>query len=131
MYDAFGHGESIYNIIPPKEILMERPPMYRSKHSAQLPPTGSTFGNAQTTHPIATNIGGDAEIKIVPDKKGRTMGKVPGALRNIPTDYMKKNALTTKVQTLSDVKKNAPHLLQPSELKPKLKPDVPKTLDTP
>merc|ERR1719213_604265 len=59
------------------------------------------------------------------------MGKAPGALRNVPNDFMKKNANTTKVQTLTEVKRAAPHLLQPSELKPKLKPDVPKTSDMP
>merc|ERR1719352_923759 len=44
---------------------------------------------------------------------------------------MKKNAYTTKVQTLSEVKRTNPSLLQPSELKAKLKPDVPKTVDMP
>merc|ERR1711907_298703 len=38
---------------------------------------------------------------------------------------------TTKVNTLSEVKRTQPHLLKPSELKPKLKPDVPKTSDMP
>merc|ERR1719460_998374 len=59
------------------------------------------------------------------------MGKPPGALRSVPSDYMKKNAATSKVQTLNEVKKAQPHLLQPTELKPKLKPDVPKTSDMP
>jgi hypothetical protein len=130
-YDTFSHGESIYNIIPPKEIEQEKVAMYRSTHNPQKPPTASTFGNAQTTHPISMNIAGTAPDKIVPNKSGRTMGKAPGTLRNIPTDYMKKNTATSKVQTLSQVKQNAPHLLQPTELKPKLKPDVPKTSDQP
>lgn len=130
-YDAFAHGESIYNIIPPKEIEQERVTMHRSKHNPKLPPTGSTFGNAQTTHPICMNIAGNAEDKIVPNKKGRTFGKQPGALRANPNDYMKSNASTSKVKTLTEVKKSQPHLLQPTELKPKLKPDVPRTSDTP
>lgn len=130
-YDTYGHGESIYNIIPPKEIEQERVMMHRSKHNPKLPPTASTFGNAQTTHPMSMNIAGDAQAKIVPDKKGRTFGKAPGALRANPDDYMKKNASTSKVKTLTEIKKTQPHLLQPTELKPKLKPDVPKTSDTP
>merc|ERR1719231_1742270 len=44
---------------------------------------------------------------------------------------MKKNTNTSKVQTLTEVKRSQPHLLQPTELKPKLKPDVPKTSDLP
>jgi len=131
MYDTYAHGESIYNIIPPKEIEQEKMPMYRSKHSPAVPPTGTTFGGAQTSHPVCMNISGDAQEKIVPNKGGRTMGKAPGALRNAPNDFMKKNTNTTKVQTLTEVKRAAPHLLQPSELKPKLKPDVPKTSDMP
>merc|ERR1719498_2267446 len=69
--------------------------------------------------------------KIVPTKKGRTMGQPIGSLKRVPSDYMKKNAATSKVQTLSEVKRTQPHLLQPTELKPKLKPDVPKTADMP
>merc|ERR1719506_1947699 len=105
--------------------------MHRSKHNAQLPPTATTFGGAQTTHPSCMNIAGAAEGKLVPDKAVRTMGKPAGHSRNTPRDYMKKNAYTTKVQTLSEVKRGNPALLQPSELKPKLKPDVPKTVDMP
>merc|ERR1719214_521593 len=44
---------------------------------------------------------------------------------------MKKNSSTSKIQTLSEVRRSAPNLLQPSSLKAKLKPDVPKTSDTP
>lgn len=131
MFDTYSHGESIYSIIPPKEIEQEKTAMYRSTHRHALPPTASTFGGAQTTHPNCMNLGGEAQDKIVPDKKGRTMGKTPGANRSSPTDYMKKNANTTVVQTLGEVKRTSPHLLQPTELKPKLKPDVPKTSDVP
>merc|ERR1719265_2744049 len=59
------------------------------------------------------------------------MGQAPGSARSNPTDYMKRNAKTTTVQTLKEVKRNQPNLLQPSELKPKLKPDVPKKTDLP
>merc|ERR1719178_71152 len=59
------------------------------------------------------------------------MGQPIGSLKRVPSDYMKKNANTTQVQSLKDVKKTQPHLLQPTDLKPKLKPDVPKTSDMP
>merc|ERR1711871_1272171 len=131
MADVYGHGESIYNIIPPREIQQERLPMYRSQHNPKLPPTGTTFGNAQTSHPIAMNISGSAQSKIVPDKTGRTMGRPNGTLARNPLDYMKKSSSTSKIQTLAEVRRTAPQLLKPSELKPKLKPDVPKTSDTP
>merc|ERR1719230_1431488 len=59
------------------------------------------------------------------------MGQPIGSLKRVPSDYMKKNAATSKVQTLSEVKRTQPNILEPSELKPKLKPDVPKTADIP
>jgi len=129
--DIYSHGESIYNIIPPREVQQERLEMYRSTHNPALPPTATTFGGAQTSQPACMNISGAANNKIVTDKKGRTMGQPKGTLARVPSDYMKKNNSTSKVQTLSEVKKTQPHLLQPSELKPKLKPDVPKTSDMP
>jgi hypothetical protein len=52
-------------------------------------------------------------------------------MKRNPTDYMKRQARVSPVKSLSEVKKTHPHLLQPSELKPKLKPDVPKTADVP
>jgi len=96
-----------------------------------LPPTGTTFGGAQTSHPMCMNISGGANSKIVPDKKGRTMGQRVGSLKRVPSDFMKKNTNTTTVQTLSQVKTSQPGLLQPTQLKPKHKPDVPKTSDMP
>merc|ERR1719487_1342083 len=59
------------------------------------------------------------------------MGKPNGSLQKNPADYTKKNESTSKVQSLSEVKRTNPNLLQPTELKPKLKPDVPKTADIP
>merc|ERR1719313_340804 len=131
MYDPYDHGESIYSIIPPKEIQQEKMPMYRSKHSPRVPPTATTLGGAQTSHPMCMNIAGDALDKLVKDKPGRIMGQAPGSARSNPGDYMKKNAKTSTVQTLKEVKRHQPNLLQPSELKPKLKPDVPKKTDMP
>merc|ERR1719353_1907757 len=59
------------------------------------------------------------------------MGAPPGSLKRVPSDFMKKNTSTSKVQSLTEVKKTQPNLLQPTELKPKLKADVPKTSDMP
>merc|ERR1719440_709188 len=80
---------------------------------------------------MSMNIAGDAPLKLGPNKSGRTMGKAPGSYKSLTTNFMKKNSSTGKIETLSEVKKSKPHLLQPTELKPKLKPDVPKTSDAP
>jgi hypothetical protein len=131
MTDIYGHGESIYNIVPPKEIEQQKLPMYRSQHNPLLPPTNTSFGGAQTSHPVCMNIAGDTRGRIVPTKAGRTFGQPKGSYSSLPNNYMKKNSSTSKIQTLSEVRRSAPNLLQPSSLKAKLKPDVPKTSDAP
>jgi len=130
-YDAYNHQESIYNIVPPKDIPQEKPPMYRSKFNPKAHPTGTTFITAGGTNPLVNNISGDGAAMPAGKKEGRTMGKPPGCSQNFPTSYMKKNARTTSVESLHQVKKSNPSLLQPTQLKPKMKADVPKLADQP
>merc|ERR1719440_2580594 len=80
---------------------------------------------------MSMNIAGDAPLKLGPNKSGRTMGKSPGTYKSLTTNFMKKNSSTGKIETLAEIKRKRPHVLQPTELKPKLKPDVPKTSDAP
>jgi len=129
--DIHGHGESIYNIIPPKEIRQEKPPMYRSKHNAEVPPTASTFGQAGTSHPLSTNVAGGARNKVVADKVSRTLGKQPGSHKPDPSGFMKTGTRNEKVKTLTQVKMENPELLQPSQLRTRLKPGVPRLDEAP
>ena len=46
----------------------ERPPMYKSQHASQLPPTATTFPTGGTTCPSVANVGGYLEQKPVADK---------------------------------------------------------------
>jgi hypothetical protein len=128
---GYDNEESIYKIIPPKEVRPEKPPMYKSTHKGTIPPTASTFGHAQTSHPVMTNISGAADGKVVPAHSHRTMGKHPGSHQPDTQSWLKKNERTSAVPPLSAVKKDAPHMLQPSVLKVKNKPPCPKTEDTP
>jgi len=105
--------------------------MYRSKHSGTIPPTASTFGHAQTSHPQATNLAGNAPQKVVAEKACRSMGKHPGSHQPDPQTFLKKNDKSAAVATLKDVKKDLPHLLQPSVLKEKNKPSLPAKDDKP
>jgi len=123
--------ESIYQIIPPKPVEQERPPMHKSKHSGTMPPTASTFHTPGTTLPGTSNVDGVLPAKPVADLGARTMGKVPGTTRNDPNSYMKKMAKTTKVQSLSEVKKTSPELLQPTSLAVPIKPKVPRRDEAP
>jgi len=128
----YGHdAESIYNIIPPKKIEAEKPPMYRSTHSGTIPPTASTFGQAGTSHPIMTNIAGETQEKIVPNKSGRSFGKHPGSYQPDPQSFLKVGDKSQKIANLKEVKRDQPHLLQPSTLKTKNRPALPGKDDKP
>jgi len=123
------HGESIYNIIPPKAIVMEKPPMHKSIHSGTKPPTASTFHNKTTTYPAVSNLGGDAAQKVVPDSTHHGLGKKNGSYRNDATHYMKGQDKTGKVQTLAEVKRTHPESLKPTHLAPSIQPAVPRAHD--
>mmetsp|Transcript_123668 Transcript_123668/g.385071 ORF Transcript_123668/g.385071 Transcript_123668/m.385071 type:complete len:276 (+) Transcript_123668:75-902(+) len=125
------HGESIYNIIQPKQVEQEKPPMYRSRFSGQTPPTASTFHTKSTTHPAVSNIDGDLGNKPVPDKEARTFGRIPGTYKNNPADYMKKSTKNGPVPALSEARKNNPEVMKPSKLKDTHKPSVPKADEAP
>lgn len=122
------HGESIYNIIPPKFIPQDKPAMHRSAHSGTLPPTCSTFHTKiNTTYPSVSNLTGKADGKVCPDKGRSMFGRAPGQYRNNPETYMKKFAKSSSVPSLKEVKATNPQLLVPSHgLAPASKGGVPK-----
>jgi len=124
------HGESIYNIIPPKPVVLEKPPMHKSKHSGQIPPTASTFHQKSTTMPGTSNLMGDQYQKPVPDRSSRIMGKPNGYSTNDPNSFMPKGAHTDKIMSLAEAKRTKPDLLQPQHLKPSTKPGVPRAAET-
>jgi hypothetical protein len=124
------HGESIYNLIPPLAVEVERQSMHKSQFNHKMPPTASTFHTKGTTHPVTSNLSGDLADKPVANKDSRTMGRVPGAHKPKPEEYMKKCAKTDKVQSLTEVKQNNPELLKPSQLATRNMPPVPRAKDT-
>lgn len=128
---TYGNMETIYNIIPPKAVAQEKPPMYRSKHPPVAPPTASTFHQRSTTHPAVSNIAGLAGSKVISDKVARTFGKVPGSNGNTPREYMRKCEHAEPVATLAEVKIANPNVLKPTKLKPRLKGPVPARSDEP
>jgi len=128
---AYEPVESIYNIIPPKHVKQEKPPMYRSTHPWTKPPTASTFHQMATTYPLVSNISGDTNGKVIPDRGARGFGKTPGSNNNTPRDYIRKGAHTEAVLSLAEVKLKCPEQLQPTQLKPKLKGGVPSRHDEP
>lgn len=128
MYGGSGHGESIYNIVPPKFTPQEKPPMFKSSHSGTLPPTCSTFHTRiNTTYPSVSNFTGDAPGKVCPDKGRAFFGRAPGEYKANPDAYMKKFAKSNSVPSLREVKATNPQQLVPSHgLAPSSKGGVPK-----
>jgi len=125
------HGESIYNIIPPKPVEQEKPPMYRSKHQGTTPPTASTFHTKSTTHPAVSNLSGSMADKPVADKDARTFGKIPGSNREDPAAFVKKSTKNAPVASLSEARKSNPTMNQPTKLKDTHKPRVPRADEAP
>ncbi|CAK9032940.1 unnamed protein product [Durusdinium trenchii] len=126
------HGESIYNLIPPKQLLQERPPMYKSQHASQLPPTATTFPTGGTTCPAVANVGGYLEQKPVADKSHSTFGKPKGSYTDDPASFLKKQEHSGgKVLTLKEMKRDHPEALVPQQLKPQTRHGPPATSDKP
>lgn len=125
-------SESIYNIIPPKAVVQERPPIYRSQFPGNQPPTASTFQTKGSTAPVVSNLAGGDSTKPVADKSHAGFGKAKGAYGNDPNNYMKKNDKTGgKVLTLAEMKREHPEALAPKELKPSTRHGPPKFTEQP
>merc|ERR1719356_1981615 len=125
------HNESIYDIIPPKPVLQEKPPMYRSQHAGTQPPSASTFHTKGTTHPALGNMAGNLTEKPVKDSSHSGFGKAKGSYNEDPNNYMKKGAKTGgKVLTLAEMKREHPESLAPRELKPSTR-SMPKLSEQP
>lgn len=116
--------ESIYNIIQPTPSVHEKLPIYRSKHRPTIPPTASTFHQAGTTNPMTSNLAGSAEDAVVPNRRSRSMGKPCGLSRNFP-EVRKIGQANTRVKSLSEMRRENPAQLKPTQLRPKHRPPVP------
>jgi len=89
--------ESIYNLIPKEYVPPAKQPLYRSKYSHQIPPTGSTFGHHTTSVPKVSNIEGYVdEVRGPHTNKGAisTFGHPRGRAAKDPQTFTKKNTGT-------------------------------------
>lgn len=91
------YEESIYNLIPKEKYEAPKQPRHRSKHPANVPPTGSTFNNHTTSRPGVGNLNGD----YVPEGSahthkgdGLTFGKPMGTLKPDTNTFRKKGTGT-------------------------------------
>ena len=85
--------ESIYNLIPPKQILPPKEKLYKSMYPHWIAPTGSTFILKNTSYPGVANMGGSVTFpRGAHPIKGNwsTFGRPKGGYKQPPDQYIKK-----------------------------------------
>jgi hypothetical protein len=136
----FGGGapafeESIYSILPPPPVEVPKMQKHKSKYPGQMPPTGSTFGTAQTSLPGVRNLAGDiTELNFGHHdykKTSGTFGKPPGSFAPDPQMILGAGSKQPKVASLATVKRMNPAKLAPKEVKQPVKPPVPRRHEKP
>eukprot|EP00755_Sulcionema_specki_P029927 Sspe_Gene.93226::Locus_65920_Transcript_2_2_Confidence_0.500_Length_1063::g.93226::m.93226 len=125
MYYYQEQDESVYNLIPHPEPPVQKPPMYKSKHNPNVPPSYSTFGVTGTSKLQANCNGQDAELdesgsKHKMKKPAATMGK--SVAREVsPQNFLRKNAHANET---------APKVVKMEPAQPR-RPAVPKRTEKP
>jgi hypothetical protein len=118
--------ESIYNLIPRKEVKVRKAPRYRSKYDPKAPVVGSTFAGSGTTALPGAGLGGDSQT--IQKKKGAGgFGPGLGKSKPDPRNFMKKQAKTV---TGMDLAKSKPSKFAYRDSDNR-KPGVPKKDDKP
>jgi len=127
---ADSYPESIYSLLPEKQVVMEKPPMYRSIHSGLCPPTGSTFCTKSNAYNCGIyNLGGSTDADPSQRKPYQshklkrnqaTMGAARVA-RSAPSDFLRKSTGTMSLPPPGNFK-------YADEAK---KPSVPRSSDQP
>ena len=101
MAQYYEEEESIYKIIPQEIPPPPKAARYKSKHNCLTPPTGSTFGLAQTSKPGVTNIAGETADPKGSDhvyrKDAATFGQAPGSKKPDPKEFLHKFDKATHV----------------------------------
>ena len=86
--------ESIYNLLPSKNILPEKERMYHSKYPAWIAPTASTFILQNTSYPGVANTGGSLRYPRGAHTiygNWRSMGLPKGGYKINPEKFYRKN----------------------------------------
>lgn len=85
--------ESIYNLLPPKQILPVKDKLYKSMYPYWIAPTGSTFILKNTSYPGVANMGGSVSFpRGAHPIKGNwsTIGRPKGGYKQPPEQFIKK-----------------------------------------
>ena len=85
--------ESIYNIVPTKKLIPDRPPYYISNYPHDIPPTASTFILPGSSVPGISNCSGEFKLPRGGHptlKKSATFGQPIGYYQPDPRNFHKK-----------------------------------------
>lgn len=92
--------ESIYNLIPKEEPSKVKPPKYKSKYPADLPPTYSTFCHKTTSMPGVSNVPGSYDLPCGAHKMTKmkaTFGLPKGGGKQEVNNFTKKGTGTMRL----------------------------------
>jgi len=84
------YEESIYNLIPKERYEPPKQKMHKSRHPANMPPTGSTFCLGTTSKPGVGNLNGDYQpggSNHANKANGGTFGKPKGDYKPETTSF--------------------------------------------
>ncbi|KAF4681411.1 hypothetical protein FOZ60_012127 [Perkinsus olseni] len=135
--DDEGPCESVYGLVIEPEVPKPKPPMHKSKYPGTIPPTSSTFATAQTSKPGIRNVAGAQEReKPKPSehtyhKPHATFGVPIGSVKPDPQKPLKKFERTSRVESLTALRKKSPEKLKASVSHTVTKPPVPKLNEKP
>ncbi|KAF4659444.1 hypothetical protein FOL46_006577 [Perkinsus olseni] len=135
--DDEGPCESVYGLVIEPEVPKPKPPMHKSKYPGTIPPTSSTFATAQTSKPGIRNVAGAQEReKPKPSehtyhKSHATFGVPIGSVKPDPQKPLKKFERTSRVESLTALRKKSPEKLKASVSHTVTKPPVPKLNEKP
>lgn len=93
--------------------------MYRSRFAGTQAASASTFHTkaSVSSHPMVSNLGGDALDKVVADQCHANFGKRRGSYQNTPNNFQKNMSKSHSVPGLAEVRRNNPSQLKPTALK--------------
>jgi len=121
--------ESIYNLIPKEYVQPPKQPLYRSKHSPDTAPTGSTLGHHTTSIPGTSNLAGGTKnphLAHANKNSGATFGKTKDELKPNTQSFTKKG--TGKMGSVYQSSENGGEFKYEDSFK---KPSVPKKDEKP
>ncbi|EER01016.1 Enkurin, putative [Perkinsus marinus ATCC 50983] len=135
--DDDGPHESVYGLVIEPELPKPKPARHKSKYSATIPPTSSTFTTAQTSKPGISNVAGSQEVERpkptehIYYKPHATFGVPVGSAKPDPKKPLRKFDKNRRIESLTEIRKKSPEKLKATVAHAAIKPALPKSGERP